>query len=123
MNYLKFLKGISLISFLFLANSLNAQVVSSELWVAGKCDMCEERIINAVDVKGVKSAVWSESDQILRITYKEDKVTLQEICAELIKAGHDTEFILASEEAYDEIHPCCKYARIPQDSIKPFPNQ
>lgn len=85
--------------------------------------MCEERILNAVDVKGVRASSWSPSDQILRITYKTEKVSLQDLCAELTKVGHDTEYILTKDEVYDELHTCCKFVRIPQDSIKPYPNQ
>lgn len=112
-------------AFLLLVFSLtsNAQAITSELIVAGKCDMCQKRILDATDIKGVKSAEWSPETQVLKVTYKADKISLQEICQAISLVGHDTEYLLSSEKAYENLHSCCMYERLSSDSIKEFPPQ
>jgi copper chaperone CopZ len=114
-----------LTAFLLLVFSLtsNAQVITSEFIVAGKCDMCQKRILDATDLKGVKSAEWSPETQVLKITYKADKISLQEICQSISLVGHDTEYVLTSDKAYENLHNCCLYERLSSDSIKEYPQQ
>ena len=86
-----------------------AKVVTAEIHVDGICSMCKERIENAVDVKGVKSAEWTVSNHHHTISYRTDKITEEEIHRLLNEAGHDTEKSKASDEAYNSIHACCRY--------------
>jgi periplasmic mercuric ion binding protein len=36
---------------------------------------------------------------------------LHEVHMAIAKAGHDTEMHRATDEAYDNLHACCKYER------------
>ena len=40
-----------------------AKDVKISFYVNGKCGMCEERIENALDIKGIKFADWSKRNQ------------------------------------------------------------
>jgi hypothetical protein len=45
----------------------------------------------------------------LSIIYDERKATLEDIHQSIADVGHDTELITATEEAYNSVHPCCRY--------------
>lgn len=78
--------------------------------VDGKCDMCKERIEKAaLNVKGVKHAQWDIPSHQLSLIIDERKTDPMKIKTALVEVGHDTKELKASEEAYDSIHPCCKY--------------
>ncbi len=71
--------------------------------------MCEERIENALDVKGIKAAEWNKTTKACEVSYRSDKITEEQIHALLNEAGHDTDKSKASEEQYGTVHACCKY--------------
>ncbi len=78
--------------------------------VDGVCMMCKERIEKAaIRTKGVKSAVWNVDTHELKLIYDERKTDLNKISQKLADVGHDTKDIKATEEAYNSVHPCCKY--------------
>lgn len=78
--------------------------------VDGVCGMCKERIEKAaIRTKGVKSAVWSIETHELKLIYDERKTDLKTISKNIAAVGHDTKEIKATDEAYDAVHPCCKY--------------
>ena len=78
--------------------------------VDGKCDMCKVRIEKAaLGVDGVKYAVWDIPSHELSLIVDERKTNAMAIKTALVAAGHDTKELKATQEAYDNIHPCCKY--------------
>jgi len=78
--------------------------------VDGVCGMCKERIEKAaIRTKGVKSAVWSIDTHELKLMYDERKTNLETISKNIAAVGHDTKEIKATDEAYDSVHPCCRY--------------
>lgn len=78
--------------------------------VNGVCMQCKARIEKACIVtKGVKSAVWNVDTHELKLIYDENKTNLKTIQANIAKAGHDTNEIKATDEAYNKVSPCCKY--------------
>lgn len=78
--------------------------------VDGVCGMCKERIEKAaIKTKGVKSAVWSVETHELKLIFDERKTNLKTIAQKLADAGHDTKNIKATDEAYNSVHPCCRY--------------
>ena len=98
-----FLALISLTSF------AGNKAIETTIWVDGVCGMCKDRIELAVDVKGVKFAEYDVDSKELKIVFNEKKITLKEIHELIAKAGHDTKEVKASDEAYANIHGCCKY--------------
>jgi copper chaperone CopZ len=78
--------------------------------VDGKCDMCKMRIEKAaLGVPGVKFAEWDIPSHQLSLIVDERKTNSMEIKSALVAVGHDTKELKATQEAYDSVHPCCKY--------------
>lgn len=106
---MKKLITIILMSFGVLAFAQNKNAKAS-MEVDGVCGMCKERIEKAaIRTKGVKSAVWNVDTHELKLIYDERKTNLKAVAQKLADVGHDTKEIKATEEAYNSVHPCCRY--------------
>jgi len=78
--------------------------------VEGRCHMCKARIEKAaLQVTGVKFANWDIPSHQLSLIVDERKTNTMQIKSALVAVGHDTQDLKATQEAYDKIHPCCKY--------------
>ena len=78
--------------------------------VDGVCMMCKNRIEKAaLDTKGVKYANWNVQTKELVVIIDERKTSEQLVCESMANAGHDTKHVKAPQEAYDNLHFCCKY--------------
>ena len=78
--------------------------------VDGKCDMCKVRIEKAaLGVKGVKYAQWDIPSHQLSLIIDERKTDAMKVKTAIVAVGHDTKELKATEEAYESVHPCCKY--------------
>ena len=78
--------------------------------VSAACGMCEDRIEQAYDVKGIVSADYDLESKKLHAVYK-TKVFPNVLDVHKIAAnvGHDTEMVKATDEVYNNLHGCCKY--------------
>lgn len=97
---------------LFLGTGLYAQNKNAKatIEVDGVCGMCKERIEKAsIKTKGVKSAVWSLKTHELSLIFDERKTDLTAIQQNIAAVGHDTKDVVATDEAYNSVHPCCMY--------------
>lgn len=105
------MKNIIAIAILIMASlSVKAADIKTDtILVEGNCEMCEMRITSAAKIKGVQSVSWDMNTQKLVITYNAEKVSLEKIEQRIAAAGHDTEHVKASENAYQSLHKCCKY--------------
>ena len=78
--------------------------------VDGVCMMCKKRIEKAsIKTKGVKSASWNVDTHELKLIFDENKTSVEQIESNVTAVGHDTKSFVASKEAYESLHPCCKY--------------
>ena len=83
--------------------------------VDGICGMCKKRIETAaLKSKGVKYAIWSVKTHQLNLIMDERKTDIAAIQSNILKVGHDVvgfdaQKIEATIEAYNTVHPCCKY--------------
>ncbi|KGL58623.1 heavy-metal-associated domain-containing protein [Polaribacter sp. Hel1_85] len=83
--------------------------------VDGICGMCKKRIETAaLKTKGVKFALWDVSSHQLNLIMDERKTDVLTVQKNILKVGHDVvgldaQKIAATEEAYNSVHPCCKY--------------
>ena len=83
-----------------------------DIEVNGNCDQCKKRIEKAAySVSGVKSAVWHIGDHRLHLIVNEEKTSLAEVKKAIAKVGHDAEGVKATDDAYENLHHCCKYER------------
>jgi periplasmic mercuric ion binding protein len=94
---------------LFFATSVIAQTSEISFPVSGNCDMCKKRIENAVDVKGVKTAVWDMQTKMLTVKFQPSKIKEEEIKQRVAKAGYDTPGFSADEADYNKLPECCRY--------------
>lgn len=82
----------------------------ASLEVDGVCLMCKKRIEKAsLNTKGVKSAIWNVETHELKLIFDERKTNLETIQKSIVAVGHDTKTLKATDEAYETVHPCCKY--------------
>ncbi|WP_460218041.1 heavy-metal-associated domain-containing protein [Psychroserpens sp. MEBiC05023] len=82
----------------------------ASLEVDGVCMMCKDRIEKAaIRTKGVKSAIWNVKTHELKLIFDERKTNLETISKKIVAVGHDTKELKATDEAYNSVHPCCKY--------------
>ncbi len=105
-------KTITLLVLLFVGVTAFAQNKNAKasIEVDGVCGMCKDRIEKACfKIKGVKSAVWSVETHELQLIYNEEKTNLNAIHTSIASVGHDTKDLKATDEAYETVHPCCKY--------------
>jgi cation transport ATPase len=83
--------------------------------VDGICGMCKKRIETAaLKTKGVKFAIWNVQTHQLNVILDERKTDVLTIQKNILKVGHDVvgldkKKLEAPEEAYNSVHPCCKY--------------
>lgn len=83
--------------------------------VDGICGMCKKRIETAaLKTKGVKFAIWSTETHQLNLIMDERKTDIKTIQDKVLEVGHDIlleddKKIVAKDEAYNSVHPCCKY--------------
>ncbi|MGC6437601.1 MAG: heavy-metal-associated domain-containing protein [Flavobacteriaceae bacterium] len=107
MKSLKITLLLLMISSIGLAQNKNAK---ANILVDGVCGMCKNRIEKAcLKTKGVKSAIWSIETHQLSLIYDERKTDLEVIKTNVAGVGHDTKTIKATDEAYNDLHHCCKY--------------
>ena len=82
----------------------------AQFTVLGQCEMCKDRIEKATfKINGVKYSSWSIPKNKLSIIYNSNKVSLNDIKNQIAETGHDTDEVLATDEAYENLHHCCKY--------------
>jgi cation transport ATPase len=79
--------------------------------VWGNCEMCKATIQDAARIKGVQKAIWNQKTKMLTITYKPDKVKLEDIHKAIAESGYDTELATAPDAAYADLPDCCHYER------------
>lgn len=83
--------------------------VDLSIWVDGLCDMCQDRIHEIIShVDGIKKPHWDIESKILTFKTSAD-FNLRPLYDAITEGGHDTEFLDAPDEAYDDLHVCCKY--------------
>jgi cation transport ATPase len=107
-------KIISIICLVFVAFAGQAQKKKKNakltFEVDGVCKMCKKRIEKAaLNTKGVKFANWDVNNHQLMVIIDERKTDKKTVCQSVAKVGHDTKDIKATQEAYDNLHACCKY--------------
>ena len=116
------MKKIILVFSLFLIGfSVQSQEVKKKksakvtMQVDGICGMCKKRIETAaLKTKGVKFAIWSVETHQLNLILDERKTDVATVQQNILAVGHDVfdgdnQKVVATTEAYNSVHPCCKY--------------
>ena len=113
MAYLSSMKHVLILMALALSSASFAQKKAEiEFQVSGVCGMCEARIEKALDVPGVIMAEWDMETKKAKVAYKTKVISEEQIHQLIANVGHDTEKIKATDEAYANMHGCCKYREL-----------
>lgn len=113
------LVSVLLVLFCLAGHAQNKAVTTATIAVKGNCEECKKRIENAADIKGVKLSQWDEVAQTLRVTYRPDKVSLEQIEQAVAASGHDAGKSTARDADYKELPKCCQY----RDGTCPTPKK
>lgn len=108
--YLRGMKHLLILMALAFSSASFAQKKAEiEFHVSGVCGMCETRIEKALDVPGVIMAEWDVETKKAKVAYKTKVISEEQIHQLIANVGHDTDKIKATDEAYANMHGCCKY--------------
>ncbi|MBL7812296.1 MAG: heavy-metal-associated domain-containing protein [Bacteroidetes bacterium] len=83
--------------------------VTVSFTVQGTCNMCKERIENALDKPGISKAKYNPSSETVTVTYNPRKLEEIQLHNLVAIAGHDTDKVKAGDQAYENLPDCCKY--------------
>jgi periplasmic mercuric ion binding protein len=89
----------------------SGQLKTETLKVWGNCEMCKDRIENAVKAEGAASASWDVKTKMLRVSFSPSKTNLDALGRKLASVGHDTEKFKAPDDVYSKLPGCCHYDR------------
>lgn len=77
--------------------------------VLGACEMCKNRIENALKIKGINNAIWNIDTKLLSIQFDPQKITVDKIENTIISIGHDLMNKKAKDFIYNDLPECCHY--------------
>ena len=76
----------------------------------GNCGMCKKTIEKAAkSVEGVTTANWDATKKKIDLSFDDSKTTETAVHTAIAASGYDTEKVLGSELAYENLPGCCKY--------------
>ena len=110
MKTIKFL-SIIFACFIITFSSFAQKVKTESFKVSGECGMCKKKIENAAKQAGATYASWSPATKVLKVTYNVNAGSVSAIQETIANTGYDTPGYKASDEAYNSLDECCKYAR------------
>ncbi|MBT5090648.1 MAG: heavy-metal-associated domain-containing protein [Flavobacteriales bacterium] len=112
---IKFIKTLSIICLTFICLTAFAQKPKWEksfFHVSGKCEMCKTKIeASAKRIDGVKTARWNIVNGKMKVKFNPEITNTDKIQKTIASIGYDTEKHKATDEAYNNLHYCCKYER------------
>jgi copper chaperone CopZ len=88
-----------------------ASLQSSTFQVLGNCGMCEKKIETAALKAGAATAVWSEEQAQLTITFDPKATSVDAVQRAIAAVGYDNAGHKAPDDVYEKLHECCHYDR------------
>jgi len=110
------------ISVMFSFSSCNAQMKNAKTEIVkiyGNCEMCENTIETAGNVKKVAKVDWDKDTKMATLTYDSTKTNQDEILKRIALAGYDSDKFLAPDDAYNKLAKCCHYKRVNKTATTP----
>ena len=108
--------SLIILSLLITVNAFAQKKVELKFITDGVCGMCEDRIEKTLlDLRGVWTAEWDLNTHETFVVYNTKKISEDKIHEALAEVGHDQvcscikEKIIAMDESYSNINPCCRY--------------
>lgn len=94
----------------------NAKTATVKIY--GNCEMCEEVIEKAGNIKKVTKVDWNKDSKMATITYDSTKTNQDEILKRIALAGYDSDQFLAPDDVYAKLKDCCQYERVAKTEVK-----
>lgn len=112
---IQIMKTFKLFPILALAITISTSAFSQDknetINVAGECGMCKTKIEKAAKSAGASFASWNTESKVLTVKYSSKSTNAEKIQQAIAGVGYDTPKFKATEEAYNNLHECCKYDR------------
>ncbi|MDQ3277197.1 MAG: hypothetical protein M3Q06_02660 [Bacteroidota bacterium] len=108
---MKTLKFFFFVLFVSIASVGFAQVKTDKIKVSGECGMCKKKIEQAAKDAGATYAEWSTDSKLLTVKYTAASTNNAKIQKAVAGVGYDTQSVKATDDAYNNLHECCKYDR------------
>lgn len=108
----------SLVTLISVAQTKSPALKTEEIKVWGNCGMCKSTIEKAAKAGGASTAIWNEDTKVLKVKYASSKTNGNKIQQKIADAGYDTRDLTAKDDAYNNLHECCKYDRKASESVK-----
>ncbi|HET6224928.1 MAG TPA: heavy-metal-associated domain-containing protein [Bacteroidia bacterium] len=86
-------------------------IATSQFKVWGNCEQCKETIESSLKSDGIVKADWNEKTKLMRITYDEHKISLDQIQKNIAAVGYDNAGYKGDDKAYANLPECCQYER------------
>lgn len=77
--------------------------------VSGVCGMCKKRIEKAAEGKGLASANWDATSNVLTLSYRVADYDISLAKQRILASGHDTDGKKADVRVYEKLPECCHY--------------
>lgn len=106
--------GLSIVVLLLSVIISHAQIKNAKidtLKVSGNCEMCKKTIEKAGNKKKVAKVVWNTDTKLATVTYDTKKTNSDAVLKRIALSGYDNEKYFAPDNAYANLHGCCKYER------------
>lgn len=108
---MKTLQIFFLVLFVSIAFVSFSQAKTEKIKVSGECGMCKNKIEKAAKSAGATFAEWSADNKMLTVKYAANGTNASKIEKAVAGVGYDTQNEKATDEAYNNLHECCKYDR------------
>lgn len=87
-------------------------IITETFKVSGNCGMCKKTIEKAAKKEKSAKPKWNVNTKQLTVSYDKTKTNADAILKQVAYAGYDNEKFMAPEDAYNNLHECCKYDRV-----------
>lgn len=91
----------------------SSNLVTDSFAVNGNCGMCKTTIEKAAKKAGASIANWSEEKHILVVAFDTEKTSIKKMQEQIAKVGYDNAGATSTDAAYNKLHGCCQYERVP----------
>ena len=85
--------------------------LQAKTWEITPTQNLKKTIEQAATTAGATTALWDAETDILSITYDTTKLTKEAVQKAIAQSGYDNAGYKATDEAYNNLHGCCKYDR------------
>lgn len=94
------------------SETMNEKITTESFKVFGNCEMCKKTIESSnADEEGISSIDWNKETKMVRVSFNEAKISLDQIKKNIVNSGYDTEEIKANDDTYNDLPMCCQYSR------------